>query len=77
MTEASNCPPVDLNERAAYFRVCSRTIRRWIAAGIDVSDSLAVAHHIVLQRKNQRTETLEVILAELDAETTDPFSHDP
>ncbi|MCX8496904.1 MAG: hypothetical protein ORN51_12050 [Akkermansiaceae bacterium] len=67
---------IDLAERAQFYRVCPRTIRRWVTAGVDVNDSLAVAHHIVLQRKNPRTETLEVILAELDADTAELTEED-
>jgi hypothetical protein len=51
--------PVDLGERAAFFRVCTNSVRRWLAAGVDVMDPLAVAHHLA-HSKNQRQEQIEL-----------------
>ncbi len=66
---------IDLAERAEFFRVCTRTIRRWITAAVDVTSPLEVARHLICQR-TANVQTLELILAELDNETTDPLSHE-
>jgi hypothetical protein len=58
--------PVDLTERAAFFRVCEMSIRRWIAAGVDVLDPLAVAHHLAAS-KNPSRDAMSVLLEELNS----------
>jgi len=40
----------DIILAAEAFRVSCRTIRRWLAAGCDVTDPQAVAKHLVNQR---------------------------
>jgi hypothetical protein len=57
--------PVDLTERAAFFRVCEMSIRRWINAGVDVLDPLAVAHHLAAS-KNPSRDAMSVLLEELN-----------
>jgi hypothetical protein len=57
--------PVDLTERAAFFRVCEMSIRRWIAAGVDVLDPLAVAHHLAAS-KNPSRDAMSVLLEQLN-----------
>ena len=57
--------PLDLGERAAFFRVCEMTIRRWISAGVDVLDPLAVAHHLAAS-KNPSTDAMGRLLEELN-----------
>ena len=59
--------PVDLTERAAFFRVCEMSIRRWIAAGVDVLDPLAVAHHLAAS-KNPSRDAMSVLLEELNTD---------
>jgi hypothetical protein len=59
--------PVDLGERAAFFRVCEMSIRRWIAAGVDVLDPLAVAHHLAAS-KNPSRDAMSVLLEELNTD---------
>jgi hypothetical protein len=59
--------PVDLTERAAFFRVCEMSIRRWIAAGVDVMDPLAVAHHLAAS-KNPSRDAMSVLLEELNTD---------
>ena len=59
--------PVDLTERAAFFRVCEMSIRRWIAAGVDVLDPLAVAHHLA-HSKNPSRDAMSVLLEELNTD---------
>jgi hypothetical protein len=59
--------PVDLTERAEFFRVCEMTIRRWIAAGIDIADPLAVAHHLAAS-KNPSRDAMSVLLEELNTD---------
>ena len=56
--------PVDLTERAAFFRVCEMSVRRWIAAGVDVMDPLAMAHHLA-HSKNPSSDAMSVLLEEL------------
>ncbi|MCF7734654.1 MAG: hypothetical protein K9N23_23425 [Akkermansiaceae bacterium] len=56
--------PINFEERAERFRVTSRTIRRWVAAGIDVFDDLAVARHLV--DSCHTVEPLEAILENLE-----------
>ena len=57
----------DLAERAAFFRVCEMTIRRWIAAGVDVLDPLAVAHHLA-HSKNPSSDAMSVLLDQLNTD---------
>lgn len=57
----------DLAERAAFFRVCEMTIRRWIAAGVDVLDPLSVAHHLAAS-KNPSTDAMSRLLEELNTD---------
>jgi hypothetical protein len=57
--------PVDLTERAAFFRVCEMSVRRWIAAGVDVLDPLAVAHHLAAS-KNPSRDAMSVLLEQLN-----------
>jgi hypothetical protein len=59
--------PVDLTERAAFFRVCEMSIRRWIAAGVDVMDPLAVAHHLA-HSKNPSRDAMSALLEELNTD---------
>jgi hypothetical protein len=59
--------PVDLGERAEFFRVCEMSIRRWIAAGVDVLDPLAVAHHLAAS-KNPSRDAMSVLLEELNTD---------
>ena len=59
--------PVDLTERAAFFRVCEMSVRRWIAAGVDVMDPLAVAHHLAAS-KNPSRDAMSVLLEELNTD---------
>ena len=59
-------PPVDLGERAEFFRVCEMTIRRWIAAGVDICDPLSVAHHLA-HSKNPSRDAMSVLLEELNS----------
>jgi hypothetical protein len=66
---------IDLAERAEFFRVCTRTIRRWTSAGVDITSPLEVARHLICQR-SASPQALEVILAELDAELANPPSHE-
>ncbi|MCX8496161.1 MAG: hypothetical protein ORN51_08270 [Akkermansiaceae bacterium] len=65
---------INIAERAQFYRVCTRTIRRWLAGGVDVSSPLEVARHLICQRA-ANVKTLELILAELDNETAAPLSH--
>jgi hypothetical protein len=55
----------DLAERAAFFRVCEMTIRRWLAAGVDVLDPLAVAHHLA-HSKNPSSDAMSNLLDQLN-----------
>ena len=57
----------DLAERAAFFRVCEMTIRRWISAGVDVLDPLAVAHHLAAS-KNPSRDAMSVLLDQLNTD---------
>jgi hypothetical protein len=71
--------PIDIANRAEFYKVSSRTIYRWLAVGVDVMNPLEVARHSICQR-SANPQTLEVILAELDddiAELIDPPSHFP
>ena len=41
---------LDLAERAKFFGVCERTVRRWHNAGADLSDPCSVAMHLAGQK---------------------------
>ncbi len=56
----------DLAERAAFFRVCEMTIRRWIAAGVDICDPLSVARHLA-HSKNPSNDAMSRLLEELNS----------
>ena len=64
----------NIAELATYYKVSTRTIRRWSAAGIDLSNPLEIARHLVCQRC-VNLQSLEAILPELD-ETNQFFTHD-
>jgi hypothetical protein len=65
---------ISIDEMATYYKVSTRTIRRWSAAGIDLSNPLEIARHLVCQRC-ANIQSLEAIFAELD-ETNQFFTHD-
>jgi hypothetical protein len=58
--------PVDLGERAEFFRVCTNSVRRWIAAGVDVMDPLAVAHYLA-HAKNPSPDAMSRLIEELNS----------
>jgi hypothetical protein len=41
---------LDLAERAKFFGVCERTVRRWHNAGADLADPCSVAMHLASQK---------------------------
>ena len=41
---------LDLAERAAFYGVCERTVRRWHNAGVNVSDPCEAALHLASQK---------------------------
>ena len=59
--------PVDLAERAAFFRCCEMTIRRWISAGVDICDPLSVARHLA-HSKNPSRDSMTALLEELNTD---------
>ena len=56
---------IDLAERARFFRVCERTVRRWIDAGADVH-SLESVGTLLLRQRNPKFETLEILTENTD-----------
>jgi hypothetical protein len=43
-------PHLDLAERAKFYGVCPRTVRRWHNAGADLADACSVATHLGSQK---------------------------
>ena len=41
---------LDLAERAAFYGVCERTVRRWHNAGVNISDPCEAALHLASQK---------------------------
>lgn len=41
---------LDLAERASFYGVCERTVRRWHNAGVNLSDPCSVALHLASQK---------------------------
>ena len=41
---------LDLAERASFYGVCERTVRRWHNAGVNVSDPCEAALHLASQK---------------------------
>jgi hypothetical protein len=56
---------IDLEDLAAFYRVNTRTIRRWRALGIDLHDPVAVASALAAM-KNPSSDAMSVLLEELN-----------
>ena len=41
---------IDLAERAKFYSVCERTVRRWHNSGLNVGDPCSVAMHLASQK---------------------------
>jgi hypothetical protein len=41
---------IDLAERASFYSVCERTVRRWHNSGADLADPCSVALHLAQQK---------------------------
>jgi hypothetical protein len=41
---------LDLAERASFYNVCERSVRRWHNAGADLADPCSVAMHLASQK---------------------------
>jgi hypothetical protein len=57
---------IDLEDLAAFYRVNTRTIRRWHALGIDLHDPVAVASALA-GMKNPSSDAMAVLLEELNS----------
>jgi hypothetical protein len=57
---------IDLEDLAAFYRVNTRTIRRWHALGIDLHDPVAVASALAAM-KNPSSDAMSVLLEELNS----------
>jgi hypothetical protein len=57
---------IDLEDLAAFYRVNTRTIRRWHALGIDLHDPIAVASALAAM-KNPSSDAMAVLLEELNS----------
>jgi hypothetical protein len=58
---------IDLEDLAAFYRVNTRTIRRWHALGIDLSDPVAVAEALA-GMKNPSSDAMAALLEELNTD---------
>jgi hypothetical protein len=56
---------IDLEDLAAFYRVNTRTIRRWHALGIDLHDPIAVAEALAAM-KNPSRDSMSRLLEELN-----------
>ncbi len=56
---------IDLEDLAAFYRVNTRTIRRWNALGIDLHDPVAVAEALAAM-KNPSSDAMAALLEELN-----------
>jgi hypothetical protein len=56
---------IDLEDLAAFYRVNTRTIRRWHALGIDLHDPVAVASALAAM-KNPSRDSMSRLLEELN-----------
>jgi len=50
----------DFEAIAQFYKTCTRTTRRWHAAGVDLQSPIAVARH-VLDQRNPSTDVLNRI----------------
>jgi hypothetical protein len=57
---------IDLEDLAAFYRVNTRTIRRWHALGIDLHDPVAVASALAAM-KNPSSDAMAALLEELNS----------
>jgi len=58
-------PKLDFEALAERWRVSSRTVRRWHARGIDVSDPIAVLQILTLELRRAKIQSIEAVLDEL------------
>jgi hypothetical protein len=58
---------IDLEDLAAFYRVNTRTIRRWHALGIDLHDPVAVASALAAM-KNPSSDAMSVLLEQLNTD---------
>jgi hypothetical protein len=58
---------IDLEDLAAFYRVNTRTIRRWHALGIDLHDPVAVAEALAAM-KNPSRDSMSRLLEELNTD---------
>jgi hypothetical protein len=56
---------IDLEDLAAFYRVNTRTIRRWHALGIDLHDPVAVASALAAM-KNPSSDAMASLLEQLN-----------
>jgi hypothetical protein len=56
---------IDLEDLAAFYRVNTRTIRRWHALGIDLHDPIAVAEALAAM-KNPSSDAMASLLEQLN-----------
>ena len=59
MSQSPNSQP-DFESIAKFYKTCSKTIRRWNAAGVDLESPMAVARH-VLDQSNPSPDVLDRI----------------
>jgi hypothetical protein len=57
---------IDLEDLAAFYRVNTRTIRRWHALGIDLHDPIAVASALAAM-KNPSPDAMSRLIEELNS----------
>jgi hypothetical protein len=58
---------IDLEDLAAFYRVNTRTIRRWHALGIDLHDPVAVASALAAM-KNPSSDAMSVLLEQINTD---------
>ena len=62
---------LDFEALAERWRVSSRTVRRWHARGVDVTDAFAVLEALTIELRRAKIQSIEAVLDEITISQND------
>jgi hypothetical protein len=64
-------PKIDFEALGERWRVSSRTVRRWHARGVDVTDAFAVLEALTIELRRAKIQSIEAVLDEITISQND------
>jgi hypothetical protein len=64
-------PKLDYEALGERWRVSSRTVRRWHARGVDVTDPIAILETLTLELRRAKIQSIEAVLDEITISQND------